>query len=327
MNERSSKPALARRKRLGWLLLIGAILIAGAVARIAFWHWRPVGEGPAGPVVSRDQFQQEWTTKDVLLFGIGDSVTAGLGAKSADHSYFNRLVQNPPDEFDEMQGLCLSTVIPNLRTQNAAISGSASLQHLEVLKDRLEPQDIITFGIVVMTTGGNDLIHNYGRSAPKEGAMYGATLEQAKPWIDGFRKRLNTMLDLLDERFPGGCHVFLADIYDPTDGVGDAPSVFLPHWPDGLAIHAEYNKIIHATTDERENVHLVPLHATLLGHGSHCRQFWRSTYRADDPHYWYYDNIEDPNDRGYDAIRRVFLNEIARVVSWADVTMFEGQQE
>ncbi|HRX81241.1 MAG TPA: SGNH/GDSL hydrolase family protein [Pirellulaceae bacterium] len=322
MNEVISRPSRAKRNRLCWILLIGAVLIAGAVARITFWHWRPVGEGPAGPVVSRDAFRQEWTTQEVLLFGIGDSVTAGLGAKSADHSYFNRLVRNPPDEFSEMQGLCLSTVIPNLRAQNSAISGSTSLQHLEVLKDRLQPQDESTLGIVVMTTGGNDLIHNYGRSAPKEGAMYGATLEQAKPWIEQFRDRLDTMLDLIDERFPRGSHVFLADIYDPTDGVGDAPSVFLPHWPDGLAIHAEYNKIIHAAADERENVHLVPLYETFLGHGSHCRQFWRNTYRADDPHYWYYHNIEDPNDRGYDAIRRIFLKEIARVVPGPDATMF-----
>ncbi len=91
---------------------------------------------------------------------------------------------------------------------------------------------------------------------------------------------LNAMLDILNERFPGGCHVFLADIYDPTDGIGDAPSVSLPDWPDGLAIHAEYNKIIHTYADERDNVHLVPLHATFLGHGLHCRQFCRNTYRG-----------------------------------------------
>ena len=111
-------------------------------------------------------------------------------------------------------------------------------------------------------------------------------------------------------KFPRGCEIYLGDIYDPTDGVGDAPSIFLPHWPDGLAIHARYNQVIGEVAGKRANVHVVPLHQTFLGHGSHCRQFWRSTYDASDPHYWFYTNIEDPNDRGYDAIRRAFLNTI-----------------
>jgi hypothetical protein len=84
----------------------------------------------------------------------------------------------------------------------------------------------------------------------------------------------------------------------------------LPHWPGGLAIHRAYNEIIHRAAFERANVHLVSLYREFLGHGSHCRQFWRSTYRRDDPYYWFYENIEDPNDRGYDAIRRIFLNAI-----------------
>ena len=112
------------------------------------------------------------------------------------------------------------------------------------------------------------------------------------------------------ERFPGGCEIYLGDIYDPTDGVGDAPSVYLPHWPDGLAIHAKYNEAIAACAKAHPQVHVVPLHKTFMGHGAHCSQFWRSTYDHTDPHYWFYENIEDPNDRGYDAIRRVFLNSV-----------------
>lgn len=141
--------------------------------------------------------------------------------------------------------------------------------------------------------------------------MYGATLQQAEPWIDNFAKRLAGMVDNLNAKFPGGCEIFIGDIYDPTDGVGDAPSIFLPPWPDGLAIHARYNQTIRNVARRYSNVHVVPLHETFLGHGSHCRQFWRSTYDASDPHYWFFTNIEDPNDRGYDAIRRVFLGAIA----------------
>ncbi len=301
-----------RRRRLALLLAIGSMLIVGVLGYIALFMTRPIGSGPAGPAVDGTRFGRVWSEKPVVLLGIGDSITAGLGAIPIERSYFNRLEKNPHDEFQDMQGICLSAVLPNLTTENVAISGSTSLMHLDVLRERLPTYDAHISGIVVMTTGGNDLIHNYGRSEPKEGAMYGATTAEAAPWVAKFRIRLDTMLDLIDERFPGGCHVFLADIYDPTDGVGDAPSIFLPDWPDGLAIHRQYNQIIHEACKKRENVHLVPLHKTFLGHGAHCRQFWRRTYRPEDPHYWFYSNVEDPNHRGYDAIRRVFLNSILK---------------
>lgn len=299
------------RRRTSVLLVLGLVAVAGVLAYREYWLARPVGHGPAGPAVDRAAFNRIWTDRPVVLLGVGDSITAGLGARSSDHSYFNRLVRNPDDEYPEMRGLSLAEVLPDLTPRNLAVSGSTSLAHLETLTERLETHAPDVLGLVVMTTGGNDLIHYYGRMPPREGAMYGATIDQARPWIANFQKRLDKMLDLLNDRFPGGCHVFLADIYDPTDGAGDAPSVYLPTWPDGTAIHAAYNEVIHSCAKQRKNVHLVPLHREFLGHGSHCRQFWRSTYRREDPHYWFFENIEDPNDRGYDAIRRVFLNEIA----------------
>lgn len=58
---------------------------------------------------------------------------------------------------------------------------------------------------------------------------------------------------------------------------------------------------------------MVPVHDVFIGHGLHCAQPWRSTYHRDDPGYWLYENLEDPNDRGYDAIRRLFLLAMAEV--------------
>ena len=139
----------------------------------------------------------------------------------------------------------------------------------------------------------------------------GATLPQAQPWIEAFAQRLERMIALIEERFPGGCHVFLGDIYDPSDGLGDAANAGLPPWPDGLKILRAYNQIIHACAARHPHVHVVPIHDAFLGHGIHCRQFWRRHYRPEDPTYWYGTNLEDPNDRGYDAIRRLFLVKIA----------------
>ena len=299
-----------KRKRLLVLLLLGAALTIAALAYIRFYIARPIGSGPAGPAVARGSFQKTWSERQVLLLGIGDSVTAGLGAKNPSHSYFQRLEKNPADEFAELNGVCLSRVLPNLTTLNLAISGSTSITHAEVVDGKLEMQSADVYGIVVMTSGGNDLIHSYGRAPAREGAMFGATLEQAKPWIANFEQRMGDMLDSIISKFPGGCEIHLADIYDPTDGVGDGASIFLPAWDDGLAIHAEYNRVINRCADARQQVHVVPMYKTFLGHGGHCSQFWRPFYDSKDPHYWFYDNIEDPNDRGYDAIRRIFMNSI-----------------
>jgi hypothetical protein len=158
-------------------------------------------------------------------------------------------------------------------------------------------------------------------------ATYGATLAESQARIAEFETRLGAMLDRITEKFPMGCEIYLADIYDPTDGVGDAPSVFLPDWPDGLAIHAQYNQAIRRMIDARPHVHHVPLHSTFLGHGSHCRQFWRKHYDRDDPHYWFFTNIEDPNDRGYDAIRRVFLRKIVEHTRLRDANSLPSKVE
>jgi hypothetical protein len=293
------------------LLLIGGLLVAGALGYLYLKLSKPIGSGPAGPQVPRELFAKPWTTRNVLLVGLGDSVTAGFGVKTP-YSYFSRLAKNPDDEFEDMQGICLSAVLPNLRTENMARSGSTSLAHVDMVREQLETQDAETFGLIVMTTGGNDLIHDYGRSPPREGAMYGATFVQAQPWIDNFEKRLTEMLGLLKDRFPGGCLVFMADIYDPTDGLGDAAGAGLPAWPDGVAIHQAYNDVIRHCAGRHPFVYVVPMYEEFLGHGIHCTQPWQAHYRASDPHYWYAWNLEDPNIRGYDAIRRLFLIEIAK---------------
>jgi len=301
-----------RGRRLLGLLALGVVLIGAAGLYLYLTFSLPVGEGPAGPAVAKAAFTHPWTTRPVLLVGLGDSITAGFGTRRG-HTYFDRLVANPPDEFSDMKGICLSAVFTNLRTTNLSVSGTVSSEHAQGQLPHVPRADALTLGFVVITTGGNDLIHNYGRTPPRNQAMYGATLEQAKPWVAEFADRLETIVSGLESRFPGGCHIFLADIYDPTDGVGDIAKAGLPAWPDGMKVFGAYNDAIRDCAKKHSSVHLVNFHDAFLGHGIRCRQFWARHYDRKDPHYWYYANLEDPNERGYDAIRRLFLIEMAKV--------------
>ena len=298
-----------KSKRRAIVVVLGALLVGGAAFYLHFSQSRSIGNGPAGPTVLSPAFGKPWTDREVLLVGLGDSVTAGIGARKG-HSYFDLLVTNPPDEFEEMRGVCLGAVLPNLQFTTLAVSGSTSLEHAEQQIPKIPAVGSNTLGMVVITTGGNDLIHNYGRTPPRDQAMYGATLEEAKPWIAGFTQRLDGMVADLEKHFPAGCEIFIADIFDFTDGQGDIQRTGLPAWPDGMKILAAYNDAIHKLAQKDPHVHIVGMHDAFLGHGIHCAQFWSSHYDPRDPHYWYYVNLEDPNERGYDAIRRLFLIEI-----------------
>ena len=197
------------RVRLRWRLAFWAAFVAAALFFYQCYVRRSPGSGPAGPPVPRAEFQRVWTERQAVLLGLGDSITAGYGA-SEGKSYFGRLLKTFDDESPDLRGVCLSAVIPNITSDNRAVSGSTSLDHLERQMKKLAPHPPDVLGIVVMTTGGNDLIHDYGRSPPREGAMYGATLEQARPWIANYEKRLDLMFDMISAAFPGGCRASIS---------------------------------------------------------------------------------------------------------------------
>ena len=89
------------RRRLKFLVAIGTVLCFGIYGFKYFWLERPTGSGPAGPVVETDAFRSVWSRRDVVLIGLGDSITDGLGAQPNSNSYFNRLVK-PTDETDPL---------------------------------------------------------------------------------------------------------------------------------------------------------------------------------------------------------------------------------
>src|SRR6185437_16522041 len=101
------------KRRLKIIFILGLVLVIAAASYLFFWFYLPIGNGPAGPAVSSESFAKQWTNRPVLLIGLGDSVTAGFGARKG-YSYFDRLIQNPGDEFQNMKGICLGKVFPQL---------------------------------------------------------------------------------------------------------------------------------------------------------------------------------------------------------------------
>ena len=304
-----------------FLVALGVILLS--IGGYVWWYWLPMGDGPAGPPVPDEPFRRVWRRGPVVLVAMGDSISTGFGAGGEENGYVRRLFRTPPDDPPDVRDHDLSHVFPDLTlvelAMNAADSDDTASWQLGQL-DRYPP-DVL--GVVVVTVGGIDLIHDYGREPPRDGAIYGATYEQAVVWGAAFRQRLEGLLDGLRERFPGGVHVFLANVYDPTDGVGDIDAVQpllrcakgLPPWPDALRALELWNRhIAEAAAARPDFVHLVDIHGPLLGHGIHCRDRDNPYYHEDDPHHWYWFNLEDPNSRGYDAIRRLFLNRMIEVL-------------
>ena len=293
--------------------LIGVIFLGVWYLLFGRFH-HASGNGPAGPPLAPGAFVKPWSTNQFVLIGLGDSVTAGYGA-TPHHSYFE-LLQNNDDQLDPILKSCdLRHVLPNLTVRNYAVSYTVSAEHLRDQVPHVKRQPPHVRGIVVLTTGGNDLIHDYGRGLARDGALYGCRYDQAVVWKENFRMRLHSILDGVIAQFPGGCDIFLANIYDPTDAVGDIEhaNLLLPAWPDGMKVLPLFNQVIAEACRRYPNVHLVDFYSEFLGHGIHCSNWLNPHYRKADPHYWYFDNLEDPNDRGYDAIRRLFLNEMAKI--------------
>lgn len=302
------------RLRIVFLCLFIIILFVGYYG-CRFYNalrTRPMGTGPAGPAIPIAAFQEQWLDKPVVFIGIGDSITRGLGA-TTHLTYFPLLMNNDDAFYPDMAGKDLSHVVTIQSSRNYAQDYTVSQEHIDRQLAKLPQYDESVHGIIVITSGGNDLIHDYGRSEPRHDAMYGCTYEQAQDWCELLKGRLDTLLTGLMQKFPGGCDIFFANIYDPTDGVGDPQTMMMPRWRACVKVLRLANQKIAEICEQYPNVHLVDIHSEFLGHGIHCDQFWRKYYHKDDPHFWYYYNLEDPNLRGFDAIRRLFLQQMTNV--------------
>lgn len=255
--------------------------------------------------------------KKVILFGFGDSVSCsnkyGNGGIVQDFGYFTQLGSHIKG-FSEIK-----TIADDI---------SIIQNHYDSLKRIKYPYPKDIFAVITFTTIGNNFLHPFGivgrKGGPNkqhfkvpdnlevnEAELYGVSIKDLK-LIYGplLRNYLELIYAELKRIFPGGFHLFIANIYDPTDGTGRFDEIHfngkknrLPYRKEGLEILNYINlNIINDFANSHSNASLVDSNKALLGYGI-------KKYGTDQ--YCYMNSIfEDPNEFGSKKIMKANMDSI-----------------
>ncbi len=94
-----SKPRTVRKCL--WIMLGGIVLLASGLFYYDAFLVHPQGKGPVAIAVKSPNGSP--LAEPVVLIGIGDSVTAGFGARPG-WGYFDRLFETPPGDWPMSPG-------------------------------------------------------------------------------------------------------------------------------------------------------------------------------------------------------------------------------
>lgn len=240
---------------------------------------------------------------------LGDSISTGTGASEPDVlSYYALLYDDDgsgehgePD--DDLKARFGEELLFRQLAQGGATSGdfAASLctgcddNALQGLFESRETWPPEGHTVVVMTIGGNDL---GGRLLA--GDYTGAILDDA---IANLRSIVGFLQD--PAHFPDGTSIFVASIYDPSDGEDHASGclfdVEFPGISEAIDVwHARYEAL-----SAELGFTVVDATSHFRGHGWNYANPQNPFYDEDDPSLWFSDCIH-PNDRGHHELRRLF---------------------
>ena len=224
-------------------------------------------------------------SKRLIVFG--DSISAGVGAPTG-QAYFD-LLTSAKASTDTSANLA-TLYGHDVPVVNVAVGGATTANlagQVTNLKTRL-PAPVAGHSIIVVTIGGNDLMRFTGI----------ATIEQ----------KLRAFITSLQDPawFPDGTTILLANVYDPSDGVGSAPQCFngfdassltgqLPTWGEH-----------YATLAKELGVGIVDSLGHFRGHGFHYDDTSNQYYQSTDATLWFANDCIHPNERGHSELRRLF---------------------
>jgi lysophospholipase L1-like esterase len=238
---------------------------------------------------------------DTVIF-LGDSITAGAGSPGDDEDYVRLLVNNT-NTWPDWDGKDLATRYPGIEVVDVSKSGSWTGTVLNDQLARLEELVTLPFEgevLVVITVGGNDL-----QSVLLNPSIVEERLEKT---VDNWRKIAEYFLD--EQRFPDGSTVLMANVYEPTDTVGQAGDCFYGFNISSLlpSLH-DANLQLRGLAEEL-GFSVLDMRGTFLGHGFNYNDPNTPYYVEDDPSLWLANDCIHPNPRGHHEIRTMFWRAI-----------------
>lgn len=258
-----------------------------------------IEEIPVDPDVETYYPEDRLVSDPVRIVFFGDSITRGYGIEREDNKYTALLRQNNDGRWPSFAADDLRARFPALEeVVDASRDGSTTdtvLQlQLSQIADALGP---VVEGetIVAGTIGGNDLLDVLLSGDVPAG-------------VDALMDNLKEIADFFTDpvRFPDGVYLAIGNVYDPTDGTGQADECFFGF--DLSAVIPEFDRLAEESRAmaERDGWAWVDMRGHFRGHGFRYDEEgdWAD---PEDPTLWFQDDCIHPNTRGHHEIRRLFL--------------------
>ena len=238
---------------------------------------------------------QDITGVERVIF-LGDSITAAL--------YI------PPPWSTRIQG-DLRALWPGVEIHNYAVGGAKTD---DVYNDQIGniDTDSTKKTLIMMTIGGNDALQVMGEDSE-------TSLAHMQEKFDNY---LVPTIEFLTDagNFPGGSFVILANVYDPTDGVGDFThcglGVFAEDWPEVDELAATLNSWYLDLCMEK-GIDMLDTYMLFAGHGFNNddpeNEFYCNRCEPDCPcPRWYDLTCIHPNADGHTSLAGFFYEMITR---------------
>lgn len=233
---------------------------------------------------------------------LGDSITERYGASEDALAYTSLLVENDAQTWPDQDGQDLATAYPELTEVVDVSRGGATTETL--LDSQIgKLDDQMSFpaegeSLVVMTIGGNDIT----------GLMLSGSTDYSEP-LQAIQDNLRAIVESFQDpdRFPDGAFLYVTNVYDPSDGTGQADECFYGLDMGHLMEPMAQTNADSAAMAAELGFSLVDLHGHFLGHGFNGDEPTNENYAGDDYEQWFYRDCIHPNDVGHNQIRRLFL--------------------